>query len=48
MREVINCGFVSWVDAEWHVQLQNESGKIWGMYNSTMSEGLEDAANKAR
>jgi chromosome segregation ATPase len=35
------------VDAEWPVQLQNALGKIWDMYNSTLSEGLEDAANKA-
>jgi hypothetical protein len=44
---VINYGFVRWVDAECPVQLQNALGKIWDMYNSTMSEGLEDAANKA-
>jgi hypothetical protein len=32
MQEVTNCGFVSWVDAEWPIQLQNALGKIliWG------------------
>jgi FtsZ-binding cell division protein ZapB len=30
------------------MQLQNALGKIWDMYNSTLSEGLEDATNKAR
>jgi hypothetical protein len=28
MQEVTKCGFVSWVDGEWLVQLQNALGKI--------------------
>jgi hypothetical protein len=44
MQEVTNCGFVSWVDAEWPVQLQNALGKIWGMYNESDGQRLDECA----
>jgi hypothetical protein len=44
VQEVTNCGFVSWVDAEWHVQLQNALGKIWGMYNTSVGQRLDESA----
>jgi hypothetical protein len=35
---------VSWVDAEWPVQLQNALGKIWGMYNASEGQRLDESA----
>jgi hypothetical protein len=43
VQEVTNCGFVSWVDAEWPVQLQNALGKIWGMYNASVGQRLDES-----
>jgi hypothetical protein len=44
MQEVTNCGFVSWVDVEWPVKLHNALGKIWGMYNGSLGERLDESA----
>jgi hypothetical protein len=43
MQEVTNCGFVSWVGVEWPVQLQNALGKIWGMYNASEGQRLDES-----
>jgi hypothetical protein len=44
MQEVINCGFVSWVDPEWPLQMLNALRKLWSMYNEGESVKMDEAA----
>jgi hypothetical protein len=33
MQEIINCGFVSWIDPDWTLPLQNALGRLWAMHD---------------
>jgi hypothetical protein len=33
MQEIMNCGFVSWIDPDWPLPLQNALGRLWAMHD---------------
>lgn len=47
-NQVSNCGFVSWLDGEYHDTLKNALKKLWGMYYSSNSARIEDKIVHAR
>ena len=41
LQEAKNCGFVGWIDPDWHGGLQNALARLWAMYEDSENRLIE-------
>jgi len=42
LQQVMNCGFIEWVDEEWQQPLKNCLNKLWDMYYEEHTSRIDD------
>ncbi|KAM0916460.1 hypothetical protein ACQ4PT_010177 [Festuca glaucescens] len=47
-NQVMNCGFVGWVDEEWPETMQNALRRLWAMYHESHSHIVDERLENAR
>jgi hypothetical protein len=48
MQEIMNCGFVSWIDPDWPLPLQHALGRLWAMHDEINMEKNEQGLEHYR